>query len=429
MSRIQQIRYNTACFYLLQQGKHLRKSSILRTILPLILPLYLPSFLFSLSRSMLIPVLPLYVKSFEVSYGLIGLVLAGESIGMLIGDIPAGTIMRYLGQKRTILLGIGLVAISTTALFKAQTIPEAFIYRLIAGLGTSFYAVARHTYIADLIPAASRGRAIALFGGVFRIGRFGGPIIGGTIASAYGLRAPFIFFGAAYAIALINVALSMPKFEPAENNTNRNSTPKRGHLWATLKSQYKVLSTAGAGCLLIQMVRSTPMIIIPLYAADILGLDVKTIGLILSLSSSVDMTLFIPAGIIMDRLGRKYAIVSSLFFLTISISLISLTTSFTQLLLVGLLLGFGNGLGSGAMMTLGADLAPEGSRGEFLGIWRLIGDSGGTGGPLTVGALADLISLPATTWVISGVGLSSLIIFTFLVRETLSKRQHPVRNP
>lgn len=378
---------------------------------------------------MLIPVLPLYVKSFEVSYGLIGLVLAGESIGMLIGDIPAGTIMRHLGQKRTILLGIGLVAISTTALFRAQTITEAFIYRLVAGLGTSFYGVARHTIIADLIPAANRGRAIALFGGVFRIGRFGGPIIGGTIASAYGLRAPFIFFGAAYAVALINVALSMPKFEQAENSTNRNSTHKRGQLWATLKSQSRVLTSAGAGCLLLQMVRSTPMIIIPLYAADILGLDVKTIGLILSISSSIDMTLFIPAGIIMDRLGRKYAIVSSLFFLTIGISLISFTTNFTNLMLVGLLLGFGNGLGSGAMMTLGADLAPAESRGEFLGIWRLIGDSGGTAGPLAVGVSADLFSLPVTTWVISGVGLGAFTIFALLVQETLSKRQHPVRNP
>ncbi|MCJ7626278.1 MAG: MFS transporter [Anaerolineaceae bacterium] len=407
----------------------MRNSSILRTVLPLILPLYLPSLIFSLSQSMLIPVLPLYVKSFEVSYGLIGLVLAGESIGMLIGDIPSGIIMRHLGEKRIILLGIGLVAISTSALFKAQTIPEAFFYRLVAGLGTSFYSVARHTIIADLVPTVNRGRAIAFFGGVFRIGRFGGPIIGGTIASAYGLRAPFIFFGAAYMIALINVALSMPKLERAENSTNRNSTYKKGQLGATLKSQYKVLSSAGAGSLLMQMVRSTQMIIIPLYAADILGLDVKTIGLILSLSSSVDMTLFIPAGIIMDRLGRKYAIVSSLFFLTIGISLISFTTNFTTLMLVGLLLGFGSGLGSGAMMTLGADLAPEESRGEFLGIWRLLGDSGGTGGPLAVGAIADIFSLQATTWVISGVGLGAIIIFTFLVKETLSKRQHPISNP
>ena len=40
---------------------------------------------------------------------------------------------------------------------------------------------------------------------------------------------------------------------------------------------------------------------------------------------------------------------------------------------VALLLGFGNGLGSGIVMTLGADFAPARGRAEFLGVWRLVG--------------------------------------------------------
>ena len=54
------------------------------------------------------------------------------------------------------------------------------------------------------------------------------------------------------------------------------------------------------------------------------------------------------------------------------------------LLAAAILTGIGNGFGSGIMMTLGADLAPKGSIGEFLGLWRLIGDIGSTGGPLVV---------------------------------------------
>ena len=92
-------------------------------------------------------------------------------------------------------------------------------------------------------------------------------------------------------------------------------------------------------------------------------------------------------------------------------------------MLAASLIGFGNGLGSGTMMTLGADLAPRGARGEFLGIWRLIGDAGFTGGPIIAGAVADLVVLQAAALTVSGAGLIAAIIFALLVPETLQGRR------
>ena len=40
-----------------------------------------------------------------------------------------------------------------------------------------------------------------------------------------------------------------------------------------------------------------------------------------------------------------------------------------------------NGLVSGVVMCIGADLAPEGRIGDFVGLWRLITDSGMFTGP------------------------------------------------
>ena len=57
---------------------------------PLILPVYLPSLILAFCRGIILPILPLYAKSFGISYGLIGLVLAGEGIGTLAADIPSG---------------------------------------------------------------------------------------------------------------------------------------------------------------------------------------------------------------------------------------------------------------------------------------------------------------------------------------------------
>ncbi len=98
----------------------------------------------------------------------------------------------------------------------------------------------------------------------------------------------------------------------------------------------------------------------------------------MTLGAVVDVSMFFPAGMLMDRFGRKVAAVPSFGLMALGIGLIPFARSFDflTLLLVTMIIGFGNGLGSGLMMTLGADLAPPGAAGEFLGFWRLIGDIG-----------------------------------------------------
>ena len=87
-----------------------------------------------------------------------------------------------------------------------------------------------------------------------------------------------------------------------------------------------------------------------------------------------------------------------------------------------MLAGFGNGLGSGINMTLGADFAPPTERGEFLGVWRLMGDSGSFAGPIFMGYIANLFALSTSFMVTSGMGLIGVLIMVFFVKETLVKR-------
>jgi MFS family permease len=78
-----------------------------------------------------------------------------------------------------------------------------------------------------------------------------------------------------------------------------------------------------------------------------------------------------------------------------------------------LLIGFGNGFGSGINMTIGTDLAPSGAVSEFLGAWRLFGDAGSSAGPAIVGAIAAAGGLPTaviTTAVLGFLGLAVLLL-------------------
>ena len=130
----------------------------------------------------------------------------------------------------------------------------------------------------------------------------------------------------------------------------------------------------------------------PLWGVHI-GLNVVQIGLVAGLTAGMEILMFLPAGMVMDRLGRRYASVPATLLLALGLAATPLAQSFAALLAVGLIGAVGNGLGSGINMTYGADLAPAGRSGQFLGLWRLISDIGSVLGPTIAGAAAAVLSL------------------------------------
>jgi MFS family permease len=372
-------------------------------------------------RGMLVPILPLYAASFDASYGLVGLVIASQGPGMIIGDIPAGVLMSRMGQRRAMLVGVGMLALMALAMSWAHSLTELIFYGLLAGFGTALWNISRHAYLANAAPADRRGRAIAIFGGVNRAGSFVGPALGGIIGGWLGLRFAFVVYAAVTAIAFI-----LPLLYAEENykSTSRGGVASHSlHFVRLLRDHAWTFSTAGTGQLLAQMIRAGRNIVIPLFAQDILGLGVEAIGLIVSIGSFIDMLMFYPAGVIMDRVGRKWAYVPCFALQAVGMALIPFTWDFATLVAASSLIGFGNGLGSGTMMTLGADLAPPDSMGEFLGLWRLIGDGGQSGGPIVVGAVAQAVGLIPSIFVIAAVGALSSAIFGLMVPETLKAKR------
>jgi MFS family permease len=188
------------------------------------------------------------------------------------------------------------------------------------------------------------------------------------------------------------------------------------------------LGSAGAAQIFVAMIRSGRQLIIPLVGAYALSLSSGQIGTILTAAATIDMALFIPAGWLMDRFGRKVASVPSFAIMAAGMAFIPFAPGFLGLLTAAVIIGFGNGIGSGSMMTLGADLAPPDAIGEFLGVWRFIGDAGSAGGPLVVGIAADALGLSATAFVLSGIGVAAALILSALVRETLQAPE-PVPEP
>jgi MFS family permease len=154
-----------------------------------------------------------------------------------------------------------------------------------------------------------------------------------------------------------------------------------------LRVQRRVLATAGGSALVLQAMRATRQVLVPLFGQSV-GLDVTMIGIVYSLSTVVDIALFYPSGVLADRYGRKWSAVPSMALYAVGLALLPLVTGLYSLLGVAMLLGFANGIGTGVVMIIGADLGrASGSQGQFLGLWRLIGDVGISAAPLLTGAV------------------------------------------
>lgn len=385
----------------------------------LVLSVYLPSFLLSFANGLLIPTVPLYVHTFGVSFEVISIVVAAAGIGTVAGDIPAGLVVGRFGRRPAMLVGTGLLAATALALGLSKFVPELILFRLLSGSGTALWSISRHTVLTQDVTARERGRAIATFGGVNRVGTFAGPAVGGLVGVQFGLVAPFFVYAGVAFLAMVLAFLFVPESKKRSVQHAPFHVRSVGRL---LVQHRRSFSTAGVAQIFAQMIRAGRQIIVPLYGAYVIGLDVGAVGAIVSASSAIDMSLFYPAGLIMDRFGRRSATIPSFLIQAIGMALIPTSHTYVGLLLATLVIGLGNGLGAGTMMTLGADLAPKVETGEFLGIWRLIGDVGGSGGPLVVGAIADGLGLGVAALALSGIGLMSVAMFVLFVQETLQRQ-------
>ena len=392
-----------------------------RRVFSLLLPVYVPSFLLAFTQGLLIPTLPLYATTFGVSFSLISLAVAARGLGTLAMDLPSGIMLERLGHRNVMLLGVGVACLSLVLMGIIENFHVLVLLRLLSGCGAAMWMLSRMAYISDVIPLEVRGRALSAFGGVSRIGVFASPAIGGFVGASFGLRTPFLLAAALAGVALVIALLYVP-----ESRQVAKAEHRRPH-WRTMvqivRTYRRDLLTAGSAQVLAQMIRAGREIIVPLYGATVLGLDVAAVGVILTVSAAIDMSLFGIAGLLQDRKGRKWASVPSMIILGVGMAMVPLTAGYASLLAAAAVMGLGNGLGSGTMMTLGSDLAPRDAMGEFLGLWRLIGDGGNSGGPLVVGAVADLTGLALAAIVLAGIGALAASNLAWFVPETRNQRE------
>ena len=402
--------------------------------------IYGPTVLFALGEGAIIPLLPVLAADLGADVPTAALIASALVVGQLCGNLPAGWAVARIGERATMAIG-GLVAVAGVAgLLLAPSLGVLAASVFVIGMSAASFGLARHAFMTTRVPLHFRARALSLLGGTFRLGMFVGPFIAaGLLALFSDLHASIWFFGSCL-IAAIGLVLfgrdpetnvgPLSSTAPAAaraDDRDREDTgePVTGPVATThrepgtgvIRTMWRhrgVLARLGLAASSLSAVRSARQVVLPLWGVSI-GLDAQTIALVVGVSGAIDFALFYASGQVMDRFGRLWAALPAMLLMGLGFIALSFTHDGDQaamwFALFAAVLGVGNGLSSGILLTLGADAAPQEEPAAFLGSWRTLTDAGGAVAPLVVSATAAVFSLSVATGVMGAIGLLGAAAF------------------
>ncbi len=147
----------------------------------------------------LTPLLPHYVDELDLGKGGAGLLQAMYPLGALLAAIPGGMAAARFGVKPTVLIGLSLLAVTTTAFGLADSVWALDLARFVQGVSSAFSWTGGLAWLVAASPAGRRGALIGSAFGAAIAGALFGPVLG-AIASFTGTAAAF---GAVAGLALI----------------------------------------------------------------------------------------------------------------------------------------------------------------------------------------------------------------------------------
>jgi DHA1 family multidrug resistance protein-like MFS transporter len=317
----------------------------------------------------IVPALALYARSYGVAQSAIGLAIA--VYGLI---TAAGNLMCAL----------------------APTFTALVVARFVAGAGAAMVLTVGQIVLADITVPANRGRVMAIYQGVFTFAVGIGPLPGGYLADRYGLAAPFLFYAVAGVLAAAVAGLFLPETRDLARARSAVEAPP------TFVTQLRLLGRH-RGFLLVSVLSFVAFFtrtgalfnLVPVLARDRLALDTGRIGFGLALSSLVGLVLAYPAGVLVDRYGRKTVIVPATILTGLSMLLFLLASSYAGFLAGCVAWSVAVGVGGAAPAAYAVDTAPPGMNAAAMSTYRMLADFGYVVGPITLGLAADLLGITA----------------------------------
>ncbi len=202
------------------------------------------------ARLVISPVVPAITAEFAVSKGAVGLALTGMWAAYAVTQFPSGVLADRFGERRVILLAVGLTAVASLLLAVAPNYAVFAVMAVVLGAGAGLHYTVATSFLARHFDRVGRAIGIHVTGGP--VAGLIAPVAAAAVAVRYGWR-PAILLGAVVAAPVFVLFwLRIERTDPAQPDVAMRSRFEIGplrELLARPEIRYTtVMAVGGAFC-------------------------------------------------------------------------------------------------------------------------------------------------------------------------------------
>ena len=332
-----------------------------------------------------------------------------NSIGMAVGALVFGILSDKIGRKSVFIITLLLFSIGSGLTALTTTLAMFLVLRFLIGMGLGGELPVASTLVSESVEAHERGKIVVLLESFWAGGWLIAALISYFVIPKYGWEVAMVLSAipALYALYLRWNLPDSPRFQKVEKRPSVIENIKS--VWS---GEYRK-ATIMLWILWFCVVFSYYGMFLWLPSVMVL----KGFSLIKSFQYVLIMTLaqlpgYFTAAWFIERLGRKFVLVTYLIGTACSAYLFGVADSLTVLIVAGMLLSFFNLGAWGALYAYTPEQYPTVIRGTGAGMAAAFGRIGGILGPLLVGYL---VASEASLSLIFTIFCGSILIGVFAV--------------
>lgn len=381
--------------------------------------IYLPSMIMALGIGMIVPAVPLLGRTFGVSMGLAAQVVTAQVLGRAVSLIPSGLLLDRTGFRMGMVIGAAIVVVSTAATAFAPAFWIILLSQFCWGVGLTLWRLGRELAAIDLVKVDQRGRQMSALFGIHASGTALGPAIGGIILDTWGFRSLFLIFAAMAGVVLaISATVQETHVRGPVSRREIFNFARLNQVELYFRGTYLVLILATFGAMLRSEVLNS---MLPIYVVNDLGYSATHVGLLFFVVGAITFGMIVPAGVISDKFGRKWATIPPALLSGIAFGLYPLVTGSTGLMVLAVMLGIANGMALGSLTTYTYDIVPYRTRAQLQAMRRTIGEIGAFTGPLLGGVIANAYGAAVSFLFFAPLHLLAAVLLIFAAKESLPR--------
>src|SRR5436190_964000 len=353
--------------------------------------------------------LPKYLEALGASTPIIGLFGTAEDFFDAVYQYPGGWIADHLGRRRAFLIFITLSAAGYLVYLFSTWWPVLFLALALVMAWQSMASPAIFAVIGDSLPRERRAMGFTMQSILKRLPIVIAPIVGGALIAALGVKRG-VHLGLVITLAMAVVTVLLVRklkvvLSPPE------ATNMRG-VWRSFHSALKRLLISD---IIIRTCEGMTGVLTILYVTNIAGFSVARYGTLIAIQMVTSILVYIPAGKIADRIGRKpFVIVTFLSFALFPLAIIF--ASNFALIVLAFVIGGLREIGEPARKAMIVDFAKENVRARSVGLYYLVRSLSITPAAAIGGLLWKIT--PQVPFITAGIiGILGTLVFAATVEE------------